>query len=160
MIDSIGTNPNPLFRNLQAQVKERRVGSVQRMEKQPVRQIVKEVINDAIAFGSTTHKKIVKAGIPNGPLGKIRHAENNFGVDYLDKLAAHFQVEAWQLICPTRLSNEARDLGRVLDAIESRAERAGAYALALQVLMQNPHVKAAFEKVVVQQANAERSLFL
>lgn len=139
---------------MQAFFKESRQITVHLMEKPTVRKVVAKLINDAISFGSTTHKKVVAAGVPNGPLGKMRHAENNFGVDYLDTLAGHFGVEAWQLVCPTRPSNEARDLGALLDQIESPAERKSAYALAVQVLVQNPAVRAAFEKLVVERAIA------
>lgn len=155
MIDSIRLDAIPRLRNMQALFRESLRATVQRMDTHAVRAIVAKVINDAVEVKATTHKKIVAAGVANGPLGKIRHEKQNFGVDTLDVLAAHFQIEPWQLICPMRPSNEAVRLGRLLDAIEDVTEREQAYALALQVLMQNPVVRRAFARLIESQATVE-----
>lgn len=64
--------------------------------------------------------EIVKAGGPsNGTLDRIRRMESACTVDQLDKLAAVFELETWQLLVPALAPNNPP----VLQGARSKHER-------------------------------------
>lgn len=75
-------------------------------------------------------------------VARIKNTETSVGLDVLEKVAAVFGVQAWQLIAPasgerlrpTCLSPLALDLARTLDQITDPDKHRQAYAVASQVL--------------------------
>ena len=72
------------------------------MQAFPTRWAVARSVNAALSKGGRAMKDaFIAADIPNGPLGRIRNCELNFGVDYIDGVAKALGVEPWQALHPT-----------------------------------------------------------
>jgi len=124
------------------------------MEKKTVRQLIADAVNGAIKANHTTHKKLVEAGAAaNGPLGRLRHAQDDIGVDTLERLAIELGIEPWQLIHPdldpaaipghAKLSDDAVELALELDKILNKDLKRVVHAAAMQVVRLNPEAFAA-----------------
>lgn len=101
-----------------------------------------ERLNQLIAEGKTSHRKIVAAGgAANGQLGRVRNAEDNVGIDILDRLAEVFGMEPWQLLHPNpdqipNLPEEIQGIADAIARIPGDLQRAQALARAYRAAFQ------------------------
>lgn len=95
------------------------------------------------AWGGENLSRLAReAKVGVATVARIKNTETSVGLDVLEKVAAVFGVQAWQLIAqasgeplrPTCLSPLALDLARSLDQISDPALHKRAYAVASQVL--------------------------
>ena len=85
-----------------------------------------------------------ESGLALGTASRLQHGndDGSIGLDKVEKIAALFNVEPWQLLdpnfdpkkSPVGLSSQARELASAFDRITDQAARARAYALCQQVL--------------------------
>lgn len=92
------------------------------MPQHRARDLLAECLNRIIRSKHATGRQLVAKGIlSNGTLGRIRHAQDNVGIDVIDRFAEYLQVEPWQVIHPdprvAELSAEAIEAARQLDTL-------------------------------------------
>lgn len=83
-----------------------------------------------------------ESGVGLGTVARLKSSDSSIALDKLDKLAAVFGVEPWQLLKPGYSPTEsagafsplAADIAKALDAVHDPAAQQRAYALALQVI--------------------------
>lgn len=84
-----------------------------------------------------------ESGVGLGTVARLKDNGMSIGLDKLDKLAACFGLEPWQLLHPTYLRGSARamdlsplavNVGAALDSITDPEAHQRAYALAVQVV--------------------------
>lgn len=97
------------------------------------RDLLADTVNRLVRTGRTTAARLVEKRIAsNGAIGRIRNAQDNTGVDVLDRLADYLGVEPWQLLHPdprvAELSQDAIEIGRQLDTIPDPELRRSIYA--------------------------------
>jgi transcriptional regulator with XRE-family HTH domain len=94
-------------------------------------------------YGSENQNRLSRdAGVGVATINRVKSGQTSIGLDVVEKLAAAFGLEAWQLICPGfDVSEEAKppspmatDLARAFDQIKDPATQQKAYAIAHQVL--------------------------
>lgn len=74
------------------------------MENRRARELLRDSVNTLIAQKKLRHRQLVAEGaVSNGVLSRLRHAEDNTGVDHLDGIARAAKVKPWQLLHPDPL---------------------------------------------------------
>lgn len=93
-------------------------------------------------YGGENQNRLARdAGVGVATISRIKAQGSSVGIDVLEKLAAVFGMDAWQLLrpggaeeCAAPASPLAMDLAYALDRIEDPAIQRKAHAIAVQVL--------------------------
>jgi transcriptional regulator with XRE-family HTH domain len=101
-----------------------------------------ERLMEARYGGSNINKLSRESGVGLGTVARLKSNKSSVALDKVDKLAAVFGVEPWQLLMPNfgpdaqeeSFSPLATDIARAIDRIEDPEAQQRAYALALQVV--------------------------
>ena len=99
------------------------------MRRKMIRELLRDAVNEAIGAGRATHRKMVASGaISNGALGRLHNLNGvgeNVGIDTLDLLADHLNLEPWQLLHPRShgtaiptATDRANDIARAFDDLK------------------------------------------
>lgn len=95
-----------------------------------------------------------EAGVGPGTATRLKEGKTSVGLDVVQRIARAFGLEPWQLLIPgldparlpeyMRLSPQAADVARMLDAIEDALRKQAAHALIVQMVeLANPAARAA-----------------